>query len=188
MRYEEDQNPVSDLLRNPTLVPFITYGLVFGFTLLAFAHFFKRLAAGAVDYGCWWINPHDVVVLLAECLVKSTNKELASYTSTITLFFRTTMNRKKGSSIQIDICLPPNATPQSESMKKSTKDHNGKVTVPMRKLIMEVWEFTREDTDRVTFSLKVGLACLLVSLHILIQAPYQVFGTNFILEKDGMKK
>ncbi|KAG6506616.1 hypothetical protein ZIOFF_031943 [Zingiber officinale] len=95
------------------------------------------------------------------------------------------MNRKKGSSIQIDICLPPNATPQSESMKKSTKDHNGKATIPMRKLIMEVWEFAREETDRVTFSLKVGLACLLVSLHILIQAPYQVFGTNFILEKVG---
>ncbi|KAG6495297.1 hypothetical protein ZIOFF_043091 [Zingiber officinale] len=45
MRYEEDQDPVSDLLRNPTLVPFITYGSVFGFTLLDFAHFFKRSAA-----------------------------------------------------------------------------------------------------------------------------------------------
>ena len=98
------------------------------------------------------------------------------------------MNGKKGSSIQIDICLPPNATPQSESMKKSTKDHNGKATIPMRKLMMEVWDFAREDTDRVTFSLKVGLACLLISLLILIQAPYQVFGTNFILEKVGMKK
>ncbi|KAG6471916.1 hypothetical protein ZIOFF_069369 [Zingiber officinale] len=84
---------------------------------------------------------------------------------------------------QIDICLLPNTTPQSESMKKSTKDHNGKATIPMRKLMMEVWEFAREDTNRVTFSLKVGLACLLVSLLILIQAPYQVFGTNFILEK-----
>ncbi|KAG6521806.1 hypothetical protein ZIOFF_018939 [Zingiber officinale] len=101
---------------------------------------------------------------------------------------RTTMNGKKGSSIHIDICLPPNATPQSENMKKSTKDHNGKATIPMRKLMMEVWEFAREDTDRVTFSLKVGLACLLVSLLILIQAPYQVFSTNFILEKVGIKK
>ncbi|KAG6536027.1 hypothetical protein ZIOFF_001065 [Zingiber officinale] len=96
---------------------------------------------------------------------------------------RTTMNGKKGSSIQINICLPSNATPQSKSMKKSTKNHNGKATIPMRKLMMEVWEFTKEDTDRVTFSLKVGLACLLVSLLILIPAPYQVFGTNFILEK-----
>ncbi|KAG6472111.1 hypothetical protein ZIOFF_069568 [Zingiber officinale] len=105
------------------------------------------------------------------------------FTSTITLFFRTTMNGKKGSSIQINICLPPNATPQSESMKKSTKNHNGKARIPMRKLMMEVWEFAREDTNRVTFSLKVGLACLLVSLLILIPVPYQVFGTNFILEK-----
>ncbi|KAG6514776.1 hypothetical protein ZIOFF_025146 [Zingiber officinale] len=43
IRYEEDQDPVSDLLRNPTPVPFITYGLVFGFTLMDFAHFFKGL-------------------------------------------------------------------------------------------------------------------------------------------------
>ncbi|KAG6474282.1 hypothetical protein ZIOFF_068208 [Zingiber officinale] len=118
---------------------------------------------------------------------ETTNKEQASYTSTITLFFKTVMNGKKGSSIQIDICLPPNATPQSENMKKSTKDHNGKATIPMRKLMMEVWEFAREDTDRMTFSLKVGLGCLLISLLILIQAPYQVFGTNFILEKEVKK-
>ncbi|KAG6472311.1 hypothetical protein ZIOFF_069771 [Zingiber officinale] len=29
------------MLRNPTPVPFITYGLVFGFTLLDFAHFLR---------------------------------------------------------------------------------------------------------------------------------------------------
>ncbi|XP_042374477.1 aluminum-activated malate transporter 9-like isoform X2 [Zingiber officinale] len=65
-------------------------------------------------------------------------------------------------------------------MKKSTNNHNGKAAIPMRKLMMEVLEFAREDTNRVTFSLKVGLACLLVSLLILIQKPYQVFGTNII--------
>ncbi|XP_042374476.1 aluminum-activated malate transporter 9-like isoform X1 [Zingiber officinale] len=90
------------------------------------------------------------------------------------------MNGKKGSSIRIDICLPPSTTPQSETMKKSTNNHNGKAAIPMRKLMMEVLEFAREDTNRVTFSLKVGLACLLVSLLILIQKPYQVFGTNII--------
>ncbi|XP_074586928.1 aluminum-activated malate transporter 9-like [Curcuma longa] len=37
-----------------------------------------------------------------------------------------------------------------------------------------------EDTNRVTFSLKVGLACLLVSLLILVRHPYRVFGTNMI--------
>ncbi|KAG6518274.1 hypothetical protein ZIOFF_021678 [Zingiber officinale] len=70
-------------------------------------------------------------------------------------------------------------------MKKSTKDHNGKALIPIRKLMMEVWEFAKEDTDRVTFSLKVSLACLLVSLLILIQALYQVFDTKFILKKVG---
>ncbi|XP_042450372.1 SPX domain-containing membrane protein OsI_21475-like isoform X2 [Zingiber officinale] len=131
---------------------------------------------------------NSLTILLIGRLMCGTNKELVLYTSTITLFFRTTMNGKKGNIIQIDICLPSNSTPQSESMKKSTKDHNGKATIPMRKLMREVWEFAREDTDRATFSLKVGLACLLVSLLILIQAPDQVFATNFILEKVGMKK
>ncbi|KAJ0805727.1 putative aluminum-activated malate transporter [Helianthus annuus] len=44
----------------------------------------------------------------------------------------------------------------------------------------KIWEFAKEDINRVTFSLKVGLAVLLVSLLILIQAPYQVFGTSVI--------
>ncbi|XP_057967525.1 aluminum-activated malate transporter 4-like [Malania oleifera] len=46
--------------------------------------------------------------------------------------------------------------------------------------IRKVWEFCREDYNRVTFSLKVGLAVLLVSLLILFQAPYDLFGTNII--------
>ncbi|CAI9288981.1 unnamed protein product [Lactuca saligna] len=44
----------------------------------------------------------------------------------------------------------------------------------------KIWEFAKEDTNRVTFSLKVGLAVLLVSLLILLQAPYQVFSTSII--------
>uniref|UniRef100_A0A1D1XT75 Aluminum-activated malate transporter 9 n=1 Tax=Anthurium amnicola TaxID=1678845 RepID=A0A1D1XT75_9ARAE len=43
-----------------------------------------------------------------------------------------------------------------------------------------VWEFAREDTNRVIFSLKVGLAVLLVSLLILIRAPYEIFGISII--------
>uniref|UniRef100_A0A5B6YTJ1 Putative aluminum-activated malate transporter 9-like n=1 Tax=Davidia involucrata TaxID=16924 RepID=A0A5B6YTJ1_DAVIN len=46
--------------------------------------------------------------------------------------------------------------------------------------IWSVWEFCKEDSNRVIFSLKVGLAVLLVSLLILFQAPYQIFGTNII--------
>ncbi|KAJ0952188.1 putative aluminum-activated malate transporter [Helianthus annuus] len=49
-----------------------------------------------------------------------------------------------------------------------------------RVFIYKIWEFAKEDINRVTFSLKVGLAVLLVSLLILIQAPYQVFGTSVI--------
>ncbi|KAL7594636.1 aluminum-activated malate transporter 9 isoform X1 [Lactuca sativa] len=44
----------------------------------------------------------------------------------------------------------------------------------------KIWEFAKEDINRVTFSLKVGLAVLLVSLLILFQAPYQVFSTSII--------
>jgi hypothetical protein len=46
--------------------------------------------------------------------------------------------------------------------------------------ISNVWGFCKEDSNRVLFSLKVGLAVLLVSLLILFQAPYAVFGTNII--------
>ncbi|KAJ0786607.1 putative aluminum-activated malate transporter [Helianthus annuus] len=49
-----------------------------------------------------------------------------------------------------------------------------------RVFMYTIWEFAKEDINRVTFSLKVGLAVLLVSLLILIQAPYQVFGTSVI--------
>lgn len=43
-----------------------------------------------------------------------------------------------------------------------------------------VWEFCKEDRNRILFSLKVGLAVVLVSLLILFQAPYDVFGSNII--------
>ncbi|KAK4771426.1 hypothetical protein SAY87_031958 [Trapa incisa] len=46
--------------------------------------------------------------------------------------------------------------------------------------VMRVWEFARDEPNRVIFSLKVGLAILLVSLLILIRAPYEIFGTNII--------
>ncbi|XP_059662264.1 aluminum-activated malate transporter 9-like [Cornus florida] len=46
--------------------------------------------------------------------------------------------------------------------------------------IWSVWEFCKEDRNRVIFSLKVGLAVLLVSLLILLEAPYQIFGVNII--------
>ncbi|KAG6516435.1 hypothetical protein ZIOFF_026900 [Zingiber officinale] len=90
------------------------------------------------------------------------------------------MNGKKGSDdVRIDICLAARAG----TVKKLSTDVDDKavaVPIPMRKMMLEVWQFAKEDKNRVTFSLKVGLACLLVSLLILIRAPYQVFGTNII--------
>ena len=46
--------------------------------------------------------------------------------------------------------------------------------------IRSVWNFCKEDRNRLLFSFKVGLAVVLVSLLILLQAPYDVFGSNII--------
>ncbi|OMO79637.1 Aluminum-activated malate transporter [Corchorus capsularis] len=46
--------------------------------------------------------------------------------------------------------------------------------------IWKVWEFCKEDSNRVIFAFKVGLAVLLVSLLILVREPYEIFGTNII--------
>ncbi|GKV23207.1 hypothetical protein SLEP1_g32964 [Rubroshorea leprosula] len=46
--------------------------------------------------------------------------------------------------------------------------------------IWNVWHFCKEDSNRVTFSFKMGLSVLLVSLLSLLRAPYEVFGTNII--------
>lgn len=87
------------------------------------------------------------------------------------------MNGKKGS-IEIGI---PSATkanyiqPETVASKSS-----GGSLILCKAWISSVWEFTKEDSNRVTFSLKVGLAVMLVSLLILFRAPYEVFGTNII--------
>ncbi|XP_073000329.1 aluminum-activated malate transporter 9-like [Typha latifolia] len=83
----------------------------------------------------------------------------------------------KSCSVRINIGVTPKAAVQ-EPVKKSTAD-NTESSSP-RKWIWDVWQFAKEDTNRVTFSLKVGLACLLVSLLILFRAPYEIFGTNII--------
>ncbi|XP_042004203.1 aluminum-activated malate transporter 9-like isoform X2 [Salvia splendens] len=83
------------------------------------------------------------------------------------------MNGAKGS---IEINMPPISKEKkgSEASKKIAEKYSCK------SFILEVWEFCKEDTNRVTFSLKVGLAVLLVSLLILCRAPYQVFGASII--------
>lgn len=57
---------------------------------------------------------------------------------------------------------------------------NGGLLFLCKARVMSVWEFGRDEPNRVIFSLKVGLAVLLVSLLILIRAPYELFGTNII--------
>ncbi|KAL0312514.1 UNVERIFIED_CONTAM: Aluminum-activated malate transporter 9 [Sesamum radiatum] len=84
------------------------------------------------------------------------------------------MNGKKGS-IQIDI--PPVT---KAKLSETTKKHEEKVSISCKNCILSVWEFCKEDSNRVIFSLKVGLAVLLVSLLILCQTPYRVFGANII--------
>ncbi|XP_044487572.1 aluminum-activated malate transporter 9-like [Mangifera indica] len=83
------------------------------------------------------------------------------------------MNGKKGS-VEINIPLAIE-TKQPETTKTSC---GGDFFV--KAWIQKVWEFYKEDSDRVKFSFKVGLAVLLVSLLILFRAPYEIFGTSII--------
>ncbi|XP_057463337.1 aluminum-activated malate transporter 9-like [Actinidia eriantha] len=86
------------------------------------------------------------------------------------------MNGKKGS-FEINIpSIPKSKMPGNG--KKFGGDDKGLFSCKV--WIWNVWEFCKEDSNRVVFSLKVGLAVLLVSLLILCQAPYKVFGTNII--------
>ncbi|TQE08480.1 hypothetical protein C1H46_005955 [Malus baccata] len=95
------------------------------------------------------------------------------------------MNDKKGSNnIEININIPCSVT-KAEHHEKSSKGEGGggggeEEGFPFKDWVWKVWEFAREDSNRVKFSLKVGLAVLLVSLLILFRAPYEVFGTNII--------
>ncbi|XP_057511237.1 aluminum-activated malate transporter 9-like [Actinidia eriantha] len=86
------------------------------------------------------------------------------------------MNGKKGS-FEINIPSIPKAKMPGNGKKSSGEDT---AFFSCKVWIWNVWEFCKEDSNRVVFSLKVGLAVLLVSLLILFQAPYKVFGTNII--------
>ncbi|KAJ9173676.1 hypothetical protein P3X46_016789 [Hevea brasiliensis] len=84
------------------------------------------------------------------------------------------MNGKKGS-FAINI---PSVDTKVKPPETGKKDGIGGFAC--KAWIWRVWEFAKEDTNRVTFSFKVGLSVLLVSLLILFQAPYDIFGTNII--------
>ncbi|KAJ9706069.1 hypothetical protein PVL29_001572 [Vitis rotundifolia] len=88
------------------------------------------------------------------------------------------MNGKKGS-YEINIPSTTKAK-QPESRKQSGGGGGSGGGFSFKGWMWSVWEFGKEDSNRVKFSLKVGLAVLLVSLLILFRAPYDVFGTNII--------
>lgn len=84
-----------------------------------------------------------------------------------------------GAKGSIEINIPPITKAKlSEASKKG--DENFSCSTSCKNFILRVWEFCKEDTNRVKFSLKVGLAVLLVSLLILCRKPYQVFGSSII--------
>ncbi|WCJ26396.1 aluminum-activated malate transporter 9 [Euphorbia peplus] len=91
------------------------------------------------------------------------------------------MNGKKGS---FAINIPPEPMVASNTKSKLAEAEKGDGIVgflaSFKGWIWRVWEFGREDTNRIIFAFKVGLAVLLVSLLILFRAPYDIFGTNII--------
>ncbi|KAI3407273.1 uncharacterized protein J3R85_021140 [Psidium guajava] len=85
------------------------------------------------------------------------------------------MKGKKGN-IEIDI---PLAT-KSNNQPASGKEFGYNNGFSCKAWLQSVLEFCKEDSNRVIFALKVGLAVLLASLLILFRAPYEIFGTNII--------
>lgn len=84
------------------------------------------------------------------------------------------MNGKKGS---VMINMPGVSKAELPETKRISANE---VRVSYKSLILSVWQFCKEDSNRVIFSLKVGLAVLAVSLLILYRTTYQVFGSNII--------
>ncbi|KAF3783513.1 Aluminum-activated malate transporter 9 [Nymphaea thermarum] len=86
------------------------------------------------------------------------------------------MNGKKGS-VEIDIL---HVGPTKVALPDSAGKSFGDGATPCLDLARKVYDFCKEDVNRLIFSLKVGLAVLLVSLLILVRAPYEVFGSSII--------
>ncbi|CAH9075687.1 unnamed protein product [Cuscuta epithymum] len=84
------------------------------------------------------------------------------------------MSGEKGSSVEINI------QGSAPSIAEDDKKKSAEISLPCKGWIFRVADFYKEDTKRVFFPLKVGLAVLLVSLITLFQAPYQLFGDSSI--------
>jgi len=82
------------------------------------------------------------------------------------------MNKK----MEIEINIPTSTPTKPELHETATKFVVNKIWLQ----IQSVWEICKEDTGREIFALKVGVTVLLVSLFVLFEAPYRVFGNNII--------
>ncbi|CAI0414753.1 unnamed protein product [Linum tenue] len=93
--------------------------------------------------------------------------------------------------VEINILLSRAAPiPQSSDHQRQGDDGDATIgaTRPVRPtiansgpvLLKRVWDFAKEDRNRVTFSCKAGLAAVLVSFLVLLNAPYHVFGINIV--------
>lgn len=82
--------------------------------------------------------------------------------------------KEKMGCIKIGIC-PPLRIRGPEMGKKA-----GHGCFSFRRWIQYVWNFCKEDSNRVIFSLKAGFAVLLASLLVLVQVPYETLGTHVI--------
>ncbi|KAJ3684948.1 hypothetical protein LUZ61_014112 [Rhynchospora tenuis] len=78
-------------------------------------------------------------------------------------------------SVRIDVILSPSAVVPEFIHKPRKKDH-----FVISTYFRDFWEFVKEDKHRVAFSLKAGLAVMIVSLLLLISQPYEVFSANII--------
>lgn len=90
------------------------------------------------------------------------------------------MNGKKGS-MEINIpCATTKVMKQHDIEADGGKNGGEGEIFSFKAWMWRVWDFCKEDSNRVKFAFKVGLAVLLVSLLILFRAPYEVFGTSII--------
>ncbi|KAG6528889.1 aluminum-activated malate transporter 9-like [Zingiber officinale] len=86
--------------------------------------------------------------------------------------------RQPCNKIFTDVILSPNSVLPEFFVKNTTIA--SKRSSLLTKCVRDVLEFAKEDSNRVVFALKVGLAMLLVSLLILIRGPFDFFGTNIL--------
>ncbi|KAJ3695189.1 hypothetical protein LUZ60_000566 [Juncus effusus] len=77
--------------------------------------------------------------------------------------------------VRIDVTLSPNVV-----LPVFVRNPKSEGNFALFKFVKDVFEFAKEDKNRVLFPLKVGLAMVVVSLLMLITQPYEVFGSNIV--------